>query len=112
MMPLDRDSVSPERKGKTRSPFSSLGGRVRSRDQPSSSLAPPLEEPPSIREEESTASPPRNVESANDGTNGIIGESTLGQSAPTDGAGPSSENRLQEPLQPSNAGQISEVGQP
>ncbi|KAI9685314.1 MAG: hypothetical protein M1822_004687 [Bathelium mastoideum] len=113
MMPLDRDSQSPERKGKSRSPFSSLGARSRTKEQISSSLAPPQEEPSSesrqsaSREGETARAQAETSESTSRGINGTTDEG-LGQSAFTDEPGSSSGNRLQEPLQPDNIAQQSE----
>lgn len=110
MMPLGRDSQSPERKEKSRSPFSSLGGRGRLKDQTPSSLAPPQEEPPKLREENAIPNQADNGEPVTAGINGTAGESP-GRSAFTDGVVSSSENRLQEPLQPGNKAQEPEVSE-
>ena len=108
MMPLGQDSQSPERKEKSKSPFSSLGGRGRSKEQTSSSLAPPPEEPKTLPEEDDAPSRADPSEPATDGINGTASES-LGRPAYTDGAGSLSDNRLQEPLQPSSKAEEPEV---
>ncbi|KAL9071243.1 MAG: hypothetical protein Q9157_005527 [Trypethelium eluteriae] len=113
MMPLGHESQSPERKEKSRSPFSSLGGRSRSKQQTSSSLAPTQEEPVSNRaqsslQEEDTLPPQsEEVETTTAGINGTAGESQ-GQPSFNDGASASAINQLQEPLQPSNKAQENE----
>ncbi|KAL9096389.1 MAG: hypothetical protein Q9165_001386 [Trypethelium subeluteriae] len=113
MMPLGHESQSPERKEKSRSPFSSLGGRNRSKQQTSSSLAPTQEEPASnhaqssLREEETLPPQSEDVETITAGINGTAGESQ-GQSSFNDGAGASAADQLQEPLQPSNKAQENE----
>ena len=113
-MPLGQNSHSPDRKEKSKSPFSSFGGRGRSKEHTSSSLAPPQQEPANnlrqsaLREEDAAPRQPEDTAPTSEAINGAAEES-LGRAAFTDGAGSSTENRLQEPLQPVNTAPELEV---